>query len=243
VLAITLASLMALAPCGEPSRAQAARAEEGCPEIVAGGPPDSGLLDSNLSFRVTHAPQSLRAKVTYKWTISAGSIVGGQGTAAINTDLAGARSQHVEVTVEVGGLSGSCPGSVSYTLPPRIACVRPLDSYGNIRFEDEQARLDNYAIELLNDPMAEGHLICYGGRQGRSGEAGRRCVRAKKYLVERRGVEASRLLVVDGGFREYLTVEPWVVPAGALPPQPTATVDPADVEITEAAPPRPRPKR
>jgi len=236
-------AVAALAPCGEPSRAGAARGEEGCPEIVANGPPDSGLLDRNLLFRVTHAPQSLRANVTYKWTLSAGSIIGGQGTDSITTDLTGARDDSIEVTVEVGGLSGSCPGSVSYTLPPRIGCVRPLDSYGNIKFEDEQARLDNYAIELQNDPTAEGHLVCYGGRKGRAGEAERRCVRAKKYLVERRGIEASRLLVVDGGFREELTVEPWLIPAGVRPPQPTPTVDPAEVEITEAGPPRPRPKR
>lgn len=243
VLAITLASLAAVAPCGAPSRALAQGAGEGCPEIVAHGPVDVNLLDDKITFEVRHAPQSLRANVTYKWTLSAGEIVGGQGTASVSADLSGARSGPVEVTVEVGGLSGSCPRTASYTLLPRIACVRPLDSYGNIKFEDEQARLDNYAVELQNDPTAEGHVICYGGRKGRVGEAERRCLRAKKYLVERRGIEASRLLLVDGGFREELTVEAWLVPAGAAPPQPNPTVDPADVETTEARPGRRHPER
>ncbi|HEX8147001.1 MAG TPA: hypothetical protein VF591_07465 [Pyrinomonadaceae bacterium] len=242
MLAITLASLAALAPCGEPSRAQAPRGGEGCPEIVAAGRPDVGLHDTNITFQVKHAPQSLRAKVTYNWTLTAGTIVAGQGTDAVTTDLTGVRSQTVEVTVEVGGLSGSCAGSVSYTLPPVIGCGRPYDEYGNVSFEDEQARLDNYAIGLSEDPTAEGHLTCYGGRKGRAGEAERRCVRAKKYLVETRGLEASRLLIVDGGFREELTVVLWLVPAGAQPPQPSPTVDPAEAEISDA-PPEPKGRR
>lgn len=60
VLAIMLASLAVLAPCGEPSRAQAPDGGEGCHEIVADGPPDAGLRDTNINFRVKHAPQSLR---------------------------------------------------------------------------------------------------------------------------------------------------------------------------------------
>ena len=40
---------------------------------------------------------------------------------------------------------------------------RKIDEYGNIRFNDEKARLDNFAIELQNDPTAQGYLVCYGG--------------------------------------------------------------------------------
>ena len=236
VLAITFASLAGLAPWWVPVRAQTPSAGGVCPEIVADGPPDVGLRDHRITFRVKHASQRLSARVTYNWTLPAGTIVGGQGTDTISTDLAGARDHAIEVTVEIGGLPGSCPGAVSYTLPPVIRCGRALDIYGNIRFEDEQARLDNYAIELLNNPMAQGHLFCYGGRSGRAGEAERRCVRAKKYLVEQRGVEASRLLAVDGGFREELTVELFIVPAGELPPQAVPTVDPAEVEVVKAPP-------
>ncbi|MET0648593.1 MAG: hypothetical protein ABW208_18430 [Pyrinomonadaceae bacterium] len=226
-----------------PSRAQEQRGENSCPEIVADGSPGAGLRDTNITFRVKHAPQRDGARVTYNWTLPAGIVVGGQGTAVLITDLTGVRSMFVEVTVEVGGLSGSCPTSVSYTLPAVIGCGRPLDTYGNIRFDDEKARLDNYAIELLNDPTAEGHLLCYGGRKGRAGEAERRCVRAKKYLVEVRGIEASRILIVDGGFREALLVESWVVPAGAAPPKATPTVDASEVEFVTDAPRRARAKR
>lgn len=119
----------------------------------------------------------------------------------------------------------------------------PPDPYGNIRWRDEKARLDNYAVELLNNPQAVGYLICYGGRKGWADEASRRCKRAADYIVKRRRVDASRVVTVDGGFREYLEVEPWFVPTGAQPPVPTPTVDPAEVEIIEARPRRRRPKR
>lgn len=224
---------LAVPPC---ARAQSPRAEEGCPEIVAGGPVDVGLRDNNITFQVKHAPQRPDTKVTYYWTLSAGSIVGGQGTAVLVTDLTGARTEAVEVTVEVGGLSVFCSKSVSYTLPPTIACIRPFDSYGNIRFEDEKARLDNYAVELQNAATAQGYLVCYGGRKGRAGEAERRCKRALNYIRKVRGIDAARVVIVDGGFREELTVEPWIVPPGAQPPPAVPTVDSSEVEIIQDPP-------
>ena len=32
-----------------------------------------------------------------------------------------------------------------------------FDEYGNIKFNDEKARLDNYAIQLQNEPGAQGY--------------------------------------------------------------------------------------
>ena len=124
------------------------------------------------------------------------------------------------------------PGVVSPD-PPIPSPTRKLDEYGNISWEDEKARLDNFAIEVLNYPTAQGYLICYGGRVGRAGEASRRCARAKNYVSGYRHVEASRVVTVDGGYKEDLTVEVWVVPAGVMPPQATPTVDPREVRFVK----------
>jgi len=96
-----------------------------------------------------------------------------------------------------------------------------VDEYGDVTVGDEKARLDNFAIELQNDPTARGYLICYGGRRASRGAARRRCERAKNFLVVSRGVDAARLVALDGGYRESPTVEAWVVPSGAQPPLPT----------------------
>jgi hypothetical protein len=122
--------------------------------------------------------------------------------------------------------------------PPVPAPTRKLDEYGNVSWNDEKARLDNFAIAVLDYPTAQGYLICYGGRVGREGEARRRCQRAKGYVSGYRHVDAARVVTVDGGFREELTVELWVVPLGVTPPQPSPTVDPSEVRFIKGKPKR-----
>ena len=122
-------------------------------------------------------------------------------------------SQSVTATVNVGGLDPSCNATASCTTgvkpPPEPA--RKFDEYGNIRFNDEKARLDNYAIQLQNEPGSTGVIIVYGSCEG---EAQQRGDRAKDYLVNTRGIEAGRITVIDGGCRSDLTVQLWIVPSG-----------------------------
>lgn len=125
--------------------------------------------------------------------------------------------------------------------PPTTA--RKVDEYGAIRWGDEQARLDNYVIELRNDPTARACIICYGGRKGRAGEARRRCARAADYLKRAGRIDAARIITLDGGFRERLTVELWTPPAGTTLPAVSPTVDPSEVTIIKDAPRRKRPRR
>jgi hypothetical protein len=93
---------------------------------------------------------------------------------------------------------------------------RKVDEYGAINCEYEMARLDNYAIELQNDPSAQAVVIVYGGRRGtRRDEARARMAYAKYYLAVFRGIDRVRILVFNGGFRESFTTELWVLPVGA----------------------------
>jgi hypothetical protein len=125
----------------------------------------------------------------------------------------------VTATVSIGGADPSCTGTTaSCTTTVKVAPppARKFDEYGNIRFNDEKARLDNYAIQLQNEPGSQGTIIVYGSCVG---EAQQRGDRAKDYLVNTRGIEAGRITVVDGGCRANLTVELWIVPQGAAAPQ------------------------
>jgi len=66
---------------------------------------------------------------------------------------------------------------------------RAFDEYGPICWENEKARLDNFAIGLLNMPDTTlGHIIVYDGKRACRGEAITRAIRAKKYLVEFRNL-------------------------------------------------------
>jgi hypothetical protein len=54
--------------------------------------------------------------------------------------------------------------------------------------------------------------------------------RARDYIVTQRGIDASRLVIVNGGFREEDNVELWVVPSGAAAPQATPTVQAGELK-------------
>jgi hypothetical protein len=54
--------------------------------------------------------------------------------------------------------------------------------------------------------------------------------RARDYLITQRGIDASRLTVANGGFREEDSVELWIVPSGAAAPRATPTVQAGEVK-------------
>jgi hypothetical protein len=83
---------------------------------------------------------------------------------------------------------------------------QPFDSYGDIPWEEEKAHLDNFAVALRQDPELVGYIIVYAGRRARVGEARDRAQRAKKYVVETRGIPEGRIKGLDGGHREEFTV-------------------------------------
>jgi hypothetical protein len=129
------------------------------------------------------------------------------------------------------------------------AAIAPLeaklfDKFGDICCEDEKARLDNFAVQLQNEPEVQGYIIFYGGRRHnypychsprqrlpRRGEAEARVERLKTYLVNSRGLDAKRITVVNGGYRDSWESELWIVPKGAHPPAPTPTVNPQDIRF------------
>src|SRR5687767_6168394 len=69
--------------------------------------------------------------------------------------------------------------------------IRDYDTMGDVDCESEMARLDNFAIQLMNEPSTRGVIIFYGGRLFRGrlqrrNEAAARAARMKPYLVQRR---------------------------------------------------------
>jgi hypothetical protein len=118
-------------------------------------------------------------------------------------------------------------------LPPQS---RKFEEYGNIRFNDEKARLDNFAVELQNDPTSIGYIIGYGGGICRLGEAMARANRAKDYLTNSRGLDAGRIITRNGGYRDEVGAELYVVPSGGAEP-------PSRPTIPQCKKPPPRKKR
>ena len=83
--------------------------------------------------------------------------------------------------------------------------IQKIDEYGRTNWEDEAARLDNFAINLMKEPDLVGYIFVINGRDLCPGEAAARGMRAKSYLVDQRGVPANRVIWKEDGYAESLT--------------------------------------
>jgi len=93
---------------------------------------------------------------------------------------------------------------------------------------------------LQNSPDTTAYIIIYAGRTSRTGQADKLGRRSLDYLTIQRGIDSQRLVVTNGGYRDSDSIEIWICPQGAKPPQPTPTVQPSEVQ---PAPERTRPRR
>ena len=178
-----------------------------------------------------------RSALKYTWTVSPAEakILSGAGTRTITIDSTGLGGQRLVATLVVDDGSGdsSCRQTAQVATfirpPPRESPAREFDVCCSCSFDDQKARMDNLGVNLQGEPTASAYIIVYGGRSSRAGQADQLGARARDYLVTQRGLDPSRIVVVNGGFREQDCVEFWIVPSGATPPQPTPTVKPEDV--------------
>jgi hypothetical protein len=189
------------------------------------------------------------AGLSYTWIVSPANahILNGQGTPTITVDSTSLAGQRITATLTVDDGSGDTmchqTAQAFTNIPPpqkRIIVGREFDTCCSCSYDDQKARLDNLAVELQNDPTTTTYIFAYGGRTSRVGQADRLLARARDYLVSQRGIDASRIILMNGGFREDDCVEVWVVPQGATAPTPSPTVQPGDVRPAPAKPARKR---
>ena len=197
------------------------------------------VTEGEIIIYTADAAYSGNAALNYKWVVSPSSarIISGLGTSTLNVDSTGLGGQRIiaTLTADDGSSDPACAQSaqaVSIIAPiKKVAIVaREFDECDNCTFDDQKARLDNLAVELQNDPTTRAYIIAYGGKASPVGQVEKLISRAREYLVTQRGIDASRLSVVNGGFREEDSVELWVVPSGATAPQPTPTVQAGEIK-------------
>jgi len=179
------------------------------------------------------------ASLKYTWKISPSSarMISGLGSPTLNVDSSGLGGQRIvaTLTADDGSSDPRCAQSAQVVSivaarEKRVIVAREFDECNSCTFDDQKARLDNLAVELQNDPTTSAYIIAYGGRMSPLGQVEVLMSRAREYLIEQRGIDASRLVIVNGGFREEDSVELWMVPSGAAPPRATPTVQAGDLK-------------
>jgi len=100
-----------------------------------------------------------------------------------------------------------------------------VDEFGKLGGCDLNARVQNFFIELNNDPSATGYIIVYQGKNELPANR-------NLYLMEKRiqdemrlqALDSARIVFVRGGFRNEIATELFRVPSGAAAPEPTDTI-------------------
>lgn len=190
-----------------------------CPTFdVSGG----GVIEhgSPFTFTVNFKEDYDLSKLSFKWTVSGGKLFEGQGTTSIAvTDFRS--SENVTATIEVKGLPEGCANTASETGSCSCDYVFPrlIDEFGNIPYEEVEARFDAFFIILREEPNAQAYIVNYGTNRQKSLREThfRRRIAIRKF-------DASRFIFVRGGANPKgepgAMTRIWIVPAGAVPPTP-----------------------
>ena len=185
-----------------------------CPDSISVSDAAVGVKPGeNLTFTASISGGS-QDSVTYNWSVNQGAIVDGEGTSTITVNTAGLSDTTVTASVVIGGLCAECPkessgsGLVLKKIEPEYK-----EEFGDVPNDEVKARLDAYAADLQADPDATGYIVNYGtARQVTIRER-----LARTYLTDNRGIDASRLVFVNGGVEPEIRTRLWIVPAGADP--------------------------
>ncbi len=84
--------------------------------------------------------------------------------------------------------------------------------------------IDRLRNEIENTPNSIGYIIIYGGRISKVGEMVAH-IRGINQAFDFKRIDKSKIKIIQGGFREKLTVDFWVIPENACPPLPSPTVE------------------
>ena len=214
---------------------ETSRSNESCPRISVSCP-DSTKDGEPMIFEARIDAGDPGPTASYNWTVFGGTLIQGQGTPIIKVQP-GRGGHSYTASLEIGGLNPTCPKTASCSLIiERFPPIEKFDSFGILSLANEKVRLENFASALKNQPGAQGYVLSYGGRRGFAGEAKAIGERLKAYLVNDGDIHADRIVTVEGGFRQKIAVDLWVVPTGAVPPTPAPSVDPSDVRLIRLPP-------
>jgi hypothetical protein len=144
-------------------------------------------------------------------------IVSGDGTEAIVVDTTGVDNSNtitVGVDVDNGAHDAACPPAHN---EDSLKCGYDCGDY--VKMNDLKARMDNFVSDLKTTPGSEGYVYLYG--PARSARAV--STQARDYMVNKLGIEPSRLHVQPVGSGDKIHFEFYVVKLGETPPQPQYT--------------------
>ena len=210
-----------------------------CPKLEV-HPAIQGAVKDGRPIKFTATLTGGDSKVTpiFIWTTTAGAITAGQGTANIDVDSTGAGADKaITASILIGGFPGECAADANTTVPV-IPPAKKFDEYGVIKDQEETAKLESFTTSVTVGDQA--FIIAYAGRTSPRGQAGVELRRIKAYILKL-GIQPDHIATIDGGYREEIAHELWLVPIGADAPRPSPTIAAKDIVFPKPTPPVKKP--
>jgi hypothetical protein len=146
-----------LAACSVSAAAQTTA--NNCPEITVVGPSALTRDGDQMAFTASGANPGRNSKLEYDWTITAGTIESGQGTAAINVrttpEMGGT---NITATVKIVGIPAGCNDKafeIAGVAEPPIFCYFPY-TINRATIRNNLFLLDNLLVDLTDNPESHG---------------------------------------------------------------------------------------
>lgn len=187
-----------------------------CPTLSVTGPP--GIVEPNDSaiYTANVDTKGKELKIEYVWSINAGEILQGQGTNIIKVKQPEFYS--LVVTVEVKGFPKECPNIASESStydPPPVA--KKIGEF-LIPFSKIESLKNDKLIRAIQDDSTAQLYIIIGYKE--KDLADRQTQKERNFvdaLAKENKIPADRITIVRI-FNKKDSVEFWLVPAGATPP-------------------------
>jgi len=215
--------------------------------------PDPGTVPPGGRSTInSNASSPDNRRLTYSYSASAGSISGSDSSATLNTGSA--QPGPITVTCNVADdrnppLTASSTTTVMVEAPPPPPPPTPAPAEASrlnqIEFKRNSPRVDNTAKAILDDVAlrlqrdADAKAVLVGqadsSERGAKRLAAQRALNTKAYLVNEKGIDASRLETRTGSEGVQQT-QIWLVPAGA-------TFNAQGTEMVDQTTPRSRKRR
>ena len=184
-----------------------------CPVTVDEGTP--------LYFNVNLDGVELNNKPTYNWKVWPASISSGQSTPSIRVETKGQGNQIIRARLRVDG--HGLPYIVSCSTMVKAApYAYKLDEFTSaLSFDEKELRLRRFSLRLRTGLEERAYIVAYGKEDAARTEG----QMVRRYLVGEHGIDADRVVVIDGGRRKETVIELWVVQPGAALPFGRSIID------------------
>lgn len=206
-----------------------------CPRLRYVSAPSFVFANSNYSliFTASVGSDTPEIKPIYKWSVSEGKIISGQGTSSIKVERPIPNYRAITATVEIDGYSRECKLEKRTEASPQELINLPMkfEEFPRLNCEEEENRFKYFYQAIISDPKVQGYIILYTGKEGKRNEIKAMKSRFINGHYKFVGALPKQIPIIDGGFREQSSIEFWLMEKGKGSPTPTPTVDIKDVRL------------